>query len=118
MKPGPLILPTIWRGCDWQDVIFKWKDGNGDPFNLHLWIPVVQTRTGVSLNPTITDATGGVTKLWLPRLTTADMRLGEEQWDWIWAYAGSPQTVYPPILSGKLLIAQSETRTVPIEEIT
>ena len=114
MKPGPLNLPTIWRGCDWQEIIFKWKDGSGNPFNLALWVPVVQTRTGVSLNPVITDSPNGVTKISLPRATTAAMKLGVEQWDWVWAYAGSPSQVYPPILSGNVIIAQPDTRTIPV----
>lgn len=118
MKPGPLNLPTIWRGCDWQDIIFRWKTPDGEPFDLSLWIPVAQTRTGVSLNAVVTNADAGITKLSLPRATTAAMKLGQEQWDWVWAYIGPPSVVYPPILSGNVIVAQPDTRTIPVQPPT
>lgn len=118
MKPGNLILPTIWRGCDWQDVILSWKNPDGTPFDLRYWTPAAQTRTGVSLNPVVTDPIGGVTKISLPRETTGSMKLGTEQWDWVWTYENPDplieKIVYPPIISGTVLIAQSETRTIPV----
>lgn len=118
MTPGNLLLPTIWRGCDWQEIFLKWKNPDGTPFNLNRWTPAAQTRTGVSLNPVVTDVLGGVTKISLPRTTTAEMKLGVEQWDWVWTYQDPDpmidNVVYPPILSGQVTIAQSDTRTIPV----
>lgn len=114
MIPGNLQLPTIWIGCDWQPIILKWKDANGDPFDLTLWAPKATTRTGISLNAVVIDPTGGVTMISLPRSTTAIMKLGVEQWDWVWSFVGEPTAVYPPILSGNIQVAQSNVRTLPI----
>jgi hypothetical protein len=102
MKPGPLDLPTIWRGCDWGPVTLKWKDKNGQPINLSGWYPVAQSLK-INLNPTITDVGQGETQLALTRIQTKNLRLGVENWDWIWQRIQG-QYRFPPFLAGKVQI--------------
>ena len=107
MNPGNLPLPTIWRGCDWQPIIFRWLDGNGNPFNLTGWTPKAMIRSGQSLNATVTDPVGGVTTIGMPLAQTLLCKLGIEQWDWVWTHDGS--TRYPPILAGEIPVQEPET---------
>jgi len=109
MKPGPLNLPTIWRGCDWGPVTLKWKDQNGDPINLAGWKPKAESLN-IDLNPVITDAALGITTLSLNRVQTANLRLGVEGWDWIWERINDEYR-FPPFLSGKVPIKQPQTST-------
>lgn len=113
MKPGKLDLPTIWRGCEYPAIILKWKNPDGTPFNLAGWLPFAETRTGISLNPIITDEENGVTQMSLNRLETGGMKLGVEQWDWVWWNSGNGNTLYPPILSGSVLVDQPTTHDFP-----
>ena len=83
MKPAPVNLPIIWRGCDWAPVIFRWKDADGDPIDLTLWTPFVET-SDFDLHPIITDAFGGIAQLALTSDQTANLKLGVYPWDWIW----------------------------------
>jgi hypothetical protein len=111
MKPGHLDLPTIWRGCDWGPVTFKWKDHNGVPISLATFRPLVRSLN-INLNPSITDAAGGVVILSLTREQTASLKLGVESWDWVWEHLASGVVDYrfPPFISGKVPIAQPVTK--------
>jgi hypothetical protein len=109
MIPGPLNLPTIWRGCDWLPVILKWKDANGNPFDLTGWTPFAETRSGISLNPVVIDVAGGITMIQLYKTTTELMKLGVEEWDWVWWQNAPSGTKYPPILSGKIPVMEPTT---------
>lgn len=115
MKPGLVILPTIWRGCDWLPVIFKWKDPDGNPFDLTDWSPFVETRSGFSLQPVITDVAGGIVQLALNPTQSALMKLGVEQWDWVWAYKFNTvdQIKYPPIVAGTVCVDEPTTHDFP-----
>lgn len=109
MIPGRYDLPTIWRGCDWAAVIFKWKDANGNPINLTGKTPYVQTSGGINLNPQITDSAGGVVTLSLTKAETASVKPGDQKWDWIW-WENVPQgTKYPPFIKGTVPIREPET---------
>jgi hypothetical protein len=110
MKPGPLDLPTIWRGCDWGPVTLKWKDKNGQPINLSGWYPVAQSLK-INLNPTITDVGQGETQLALSRVQTSKLRLGVENWDWIWQRIQG-QYRFPPFLAGKVAIKDPVSPTL------
>jgi hypothetical protein len=109
MKPGKADLPTLWRGLDYPAVTFKWKDANGDPFDLTGWTPYAQS-TNINLQPVITDYTGGITTIGLTATQTSDVKLGTEQWDWIWV--GPDGFDYPPILSGLLPIREATSRII------
>lgn len=113
MKPGPLNLPIIWRGCEWQAIPMKWKNQDGTPFNLAGWTPLAMTRSGISLNPVVTDEEGGITSISLTRTQTESMKLGVEQWDWVW-WDTVNDIVYPPTLSGTILVDQPTTRDLPV----
>lgn len=104
IKPGKLDLPTIWRGCDWGPVIFKWKDQNGNPLDVSQWQAVVQSLN-INLNPSITDGPGGVTQIALNRAQTSVIKQGVEAWDWIWQRPEGTYR-YPPFLSGKVEIKE------------
>ena len=116
MTPGPLQLPTIWRGCTWQPTLLKWKDANGNPFDLTGWVGFAQTRSGNSLNVATTNVAGGETTVSMSFEETAAMKLGVEQWDWVWVYdLGGPDEVrYPPILYGTVLVDQPTARTTAL----
>lgn len=101
MNPAPFDLPTIWRGCDWAAVTLKWKDANGDPFNLLGWFPIAWT-SGFSLNAVITDSPQGITQIKLSASETAILKLGVYQWNWIWEHPAAPSMVIPPLLAGKV----------------
>lgn len=111
MQPGPLNLPTIWRGSDWGPVILKWKDQNGNPINLNGWTPRAHSLN-IDLNPQIVDPGNGVTTLSLTAAQTSDAILGVESWDWIWERIGPPSYRFPPFLSGKVPIKQPQTNGV------
>lgn len=111
MKPAPLDLPVIWRGCDWGPVTLKWKDANGDPFNLAGWQPRAESLN-INLNARITDAVNGITTLSLNRIQTANLRLGNEKWDWLWERIADTYR-YPPFLSGIVPIKEPQTPTTP-----
>lgn len=112
MKPGKLDLPVIWRGCDYAAIIFKWKTVNGEPFDLTGWTPRAKSQN-IDFHPTVTDPRGGITEIKLTRLETENLRLGVEQWDWVWTYGLNGQTgAIPPILSGSVQIKQPITDPV------
>jgi hypothetical protein len=113
MKPAKLDLPTIWRGCDWGPVTLKWKDADGLPIDLTGWQCRAQSLN-IFLGAAITDITGGVTTMTLSKEETALFNLGVESWDWIWEHFDSGGLVdyrYPPFLSGKVAIKESQTGT-------
>jgi hypothetical protein len=110
MKPGKLDLPTIWRGCDWGPVTFKWKDANGVALNVSQFRPVAKSLN-IDLNPTVTDPAGGVVTLSLTRDETANLRLGTESWDWIWEHNRTPTDYrFPPFLAGQVAIRQPTSK--------
>lgn len=109
MRPAKVDLPTIWRGCDWGPVTFKWKDQDGQPINLSGWTPRA-TSLNINLNAVITDAVNGVTTISLTKLQTAGIKLGVESWDWIWENLTNPYR-YPPFLAGKVPIREPNTTT-------
>jgi hypothetical protein len=96
MKPAPVDLPTIWRGCDWDDIILRWKDANGDPMDLRDWYPLAMT-TQFSLNARKT-ATLGETRMSLTKEETTVLKLGVYQWNWI--FSNTNGSIPPPFLSG------------------
>jgi hypothetical protein len=104
MKPGHLDLPIIWRGCDWGPVTLKWKDGGGNPIDVRAWTPVAQSLN-INLGAVKTNALHGITTLSLTKAQTAHLKLGVENWDWIWQ-ANTGAYRYPPFLSGKVAIRQ------------
>jgi hypothetical protein len=106
MKPGTLDLPVIWRGCIYQDILLDWKDQDGQPINLSGFIPFATLRDGTSLNAAIVDAANGKTKLGLSTGQTTKLKLGVQDWDWIWATTATPAVVFPPFLSGKVPVKQ------------
>lgn len=110
MKPAKVDLPTLWRGLDYPEIIFKWKDSDGNPFDLTGWTPYA-TSTNIDLAPQITDAPGGVTTISKTKLETVKVKLGTEQWDWVWK---DPQGFeWPPALSGVLPIKEATTELPP-----
>ena len=107
MKPGPLDLPTIWRGCTYDTITLRWKSANGAPFDLTGWRPLAQSRN-INLNARVVDALNGVTSISLPYTYTAALRIGVEKWDWVWGNNGS---VTPPVLSGRVEVKDPQTVT-------
>jgi hypothetical protein len=100
MKPAPVDLPTIWRGCTWEAVILKWKDRNGHPIPLGDWTPVATTAQ-FSLNARKTpDQTNhpGETTMSLTKEQTTALKLGVHQWNWLWVNGDG--TIPPPFLAG------------------
>jgi hypothetical protein len=112
MKPGKLDLPTIWRGCDWGPVYLRWKNANGVKIDIGPWTPKAQSLN-VNLNAQKqTPSTEGLTTLSLPKSQTLHLKLGTENWDWIWEgrdVQGNVLTRYPPFLSGKVAIKEPVT---------
>lgn len=102
MKPGHLDLPTIWRGCDWGPVTLKWKDANGQPLDVRTWTPRAQSLN-VNLNALKTNGGQGITTLSLTKDETLHLKLGVENWDWIWE-TNNHSYRFSPFLSGKIVI--------------
>jgi hypothetical protein len=96
MKPAPVDLPTIWRGCTWEAIILRWKDRNGQPIDLTDWLPVATTAQ-FSLNARKQGA-AGETRMSMSKEDTAVLKLGVYQWNWIWH--NTDGTVPPPFLAG------------------
>ena len=67
------------------------------------WVPRAMTRSGVTLNPVVYLAIPGATYISLTKDQTANLKLGDQNWDWVWFLNGVAQ---PPILYG----------TVPIKD--
>jgi len=102
MKPGNLNLPIIWRGCDWDIITFKWKDLDGNPFNLTNWFPFAST-TKFSLGARVTDAVHGVTVISLGHDATRELKQGEYEWSWLWSYLPTG-IITPPVLAGRVIV--------------
>jgi hypothetical protein len=110
MKPGKLDLPTIWRGCDWGPVTLKWKDANGNPIDVRSWTPKAQSLN-VDLNAQKIGSPPGIlgeTQMVLTKAQTLHLKLGTENWDWIWQ-ANNQTYRFPPFLSGKVTIKEPVT---------
>jgi hypothetical protein len=106
MRPAPVDLPIIWRGSDWLAVLFNWKDGDGNPFDLTGWKFLAQTRR-FDLNGTVTSATDGSTTVSLTSEVTRALKLGTEQWDcWFIDPSG---IITPPLLAGKVEVKEKIT---------
>jgi hypothetical protein len=112
MKPGKLDLPIIWRGCAWLDIALDWKDQDGQPINLEGFIPLATMRDGTSLNARVINAAQGKTRLGLSTAETANLKLGVQDWDWLWGSA-DPYTVLPPFLSGQVPVQQPKSHIDP-----
>jgi len=108
MNPSQLNLPTIWRGCLYDSIVLQWKDQNGNPFDLTGWTPSAMTRNGVNLNAVVTQAVNGFTRLSMTQVQTAPLKLGVDNWDWIWTYGGVTQQ---PSLSGSVEVKEPYTPT-------
>jgi hypothetical protein len=109
MKPAKVDLPTIWRGCDYAAIIFRWLDNNGQPYNLSGWIAHATTKQ-INFAPVITDPVHGIAQISLTRAETANLKLGTENWDWIFTF-GAAAT--PPLLAGSVQIKEPVTQAVP-----
>lgn len=110
MKPGKLDLPTIWRGCNWGPVTLKWKDANGVPINVTAWTPRAQSLN-VNLNAQKLPQSGetiGQTTLSLDKTQTLHLKLGVENWDWIWERTNQSYR-FQPFLAGKITIKEPVT---------
>lgn len=106
MIPGQLNLPVIWRGADYPTVTLRWKDANGDPFNLSGWTPYAKTQD-FDFVVAVTDASNGVTTITLPKANSAELKLGVRGWDWTWKHTSAPAVTWPPFLSGKVEVKQA-----------
>lgn len=106
MIPGQLNLPVIWRGTDYPTVTLRWKDVNGDPFNLSGWTPYAKTQD-FDFVVTVTDAPNGVTTITLAKADTASLKLGVRGWDWTWVHNSAPAYTWPPFLAGKVEVKQA-----------
>ena len=102
MKPAKLDLPTIWRGCTWEDVILRWKDHNGNPIPLDDWTPIACTaQFDLNARKTADQTTHpGETRISLTREQTSELKLGVYQWNWIWV--NSSGIIPPPFLAGNV----------------
>jgi hypothetical protein len=104
MMPFVFDLPPIYRGCDYQQIIMHWKDGNGDPKTLSGWTPYCTTRR-FDLNARILNSANGTTKIALTRAQTANLKLGMEYWDWVWLNDFTTQ-ISGPYLSGRVEVKE------------
>jgi hypothetical protein len=111
MKPALIELPDIYRGCIYPAIFLEWKQTNGQPFNLTGWVPFANA-TRFNLNARIFNAPAGITYLSLNEHESKALRLGADRWDWIWV---SGITVYPPVLSGKILVRDPLSDTSPVD---
>lgn len=104
MKPFILDLPPIYRGCHYLPIIFKWKDAMGDPMTLSGWTPYCATKH-FSLNAVVINPTTGTTRISLTRFQSADLKLGVEEWDWVWENHFGP-SITGPYLAGTIEIKE------------
>lgn len=110
MTPARLDLPPIWRGCNSLPVTLTWKDGSGDPIDLSGWFATAQSRN-LDLNAQITDAVNGITTVCaFDAIITSTMRMGVEQWNWVWTDPDG--VIYPPTFAGKIEIKQGVAEPV------
>jgi hypothetical protein len=111
MKPGHFDLPIIWRGSSYPEIRFTWLDSNGDPMNLDGWTPRARTLN-IDLHPEIINAADGVTAISFNEQETANLKLGIEQWDWVWEKSNLTNlTRTGPLLSGRVEIRDPVTPT-------
>ena len=99
MKPAQVDLPTIWRNCNWDQVLFYWLDQDGDAFDLTGWQFNAETPQ-FSLMPTIVNASGGVTSVAMAPSGTTLLRLGVHRWN-CW-FTPPDLRATPPLLAGKV----------------
>jgi hypothetical protein len=107
MKPAKLDLPTIWRGCDWGPVTLKWKNVNGTPINLDAWRPIAYSLN-INLNAQKSTTEVGTTTIRLLKSQTLHLKLGVENWDWIWQTENGSYR-FPPFLAGKVAVKDPVT---------
>jgi hypothetical protein len=109
MKPAPVELPPIYRGCDWLAVLLVWEDHDGNPINLDPFNPYAQLVNGVSLNALKKDQIlfPGATIISMTKEQTVALRLGRYNWDWIWWEIDG--TRWPPFLAGEIEVLEPKT---------
>jgi hypothetical protein len=112
MMPFVLDLPPIYKGCTWPAITLQWKAPGGAPMVLWNWTPYCTTKH-FSLNPVVVDAQNGVTRISLSKLQTAALKLGTEQWDWVWLNHFDTY-IHGPFLSGRVEIRQPLASTDPV----
>jgi hypothetical protein len=110
---GPIVLPTIFRGCDWIPIPIVWEDEDGNPINLTNWTPFAQLSNGDSLGAVVTQPAEGATVLALTKVSTATLKLGQWDWDWIWWNNAPLGAKYPPHLYGTVVVADPKTYKFP-----
>lgn len=107
MKPGKLDLPPIWRGCDYGTIILIWLDNSGNPVDYTGWTPSATSKQ-IDFHPVPSDPPNGVTLISLSKFETSALKLGVEQWDWIWT--NEDGTRLPPFLAGSVPIKEPTTQ--------
>lgn len=105
MKPGRFDLPPIWRGLDYPVITLKWKDQDGNPFDLSDYQVFSKTQD-FDLDAQVTDASNGVTTISLAHLNTSSLRLGKRYWDWVFKKI-STNYFWPPFLMGTVEVKQT-----------
>lgn len=108
MKPGHYDLPIIWRGSTYTAIIFTWLDTAGNPINLTGWTPRARSLN-IDFNPQIVSATAGTTSISFSKEETANMKLGVEEWDWVFESVLGQRS--GPLLSGFVTIKDPATMT-------
>lgn len=109
MKPAIIQLPDIYRGCLYPGIIFRWKDRQGEPFDLTGWIPLCFAKDFDFL-VRVSDEQHGETRIRINKEATATFKLGTQHWDFIWLTGA---TVYPPVLSGTVTVREPLSDTTP-----
>jgi hypothetical protein len=110
MKPFPVVLPTVWRGCVYQPVFFNWKDHDGHPADIGGFTPMASARDFV-FDLTITNYSLGIVRMNLHiSQTPGKLKLGVREWDWIWIN-NVTGVVSPPLLCGTVEVKDPETDT-------
>jgi hypothetical protein len=106
MQPGKLDLPTVWRGRTYPQIILTWLDQDGQPIDLTDWTPRATSKQ-IDFHPVVLDAASGITSISLTKTETSHLKLGVENWDWIWDNNGDGT---PPLLAGSVQIKEPVTQ--------
>jgi hypothetical protein len=106
MKPATLDLPTVWRGCSYTPVLIQFFDQDGNPIDVTGWTARARARS-FNLNALVLNYAQGIAKVSLTKEQTENLRLGVEDWDFIWVKDG---VAVQPFFRGKIPISQPRTR--------